>query len=92
MPKELAFLVALFILIGIVHFIAGRMYERNKIADPQPPLTEEALKEFDDLPSGVAVTLAWTDGTNQQEVRDTMPVLGRALDRMINVNFSEREK
>lgn len=59
-----------------------------------PPVVERDLIEFDDLPSGVAVMFAWTDSDVEREyhqslkrqVRETMPVLGRALDRMVEEN------
>ena len=91
--QALGWLILLFFSVTIVQFFAGRLYQKNKDRDesPKPELTEEELTQFDELPSGVAVTLAWTEGANQKAVRDDMPVLGRALDRMINVNFSEKD-
>ena len=55
------------------------------------PTTDEGLEHFDDLPPGLAVALAWSEpGENPQwhrkmqaEVRKQMPVLARALDRLI---------
>lgn len=58
------------------------------------PVTKQGLEQYDDLPPGAAILLAWTEaGANpqwhremQNEVRKTMPVLARALDRFIQNN------
>ncbi|WNT45437.1 hypothetical protein SEA_ARGAN_53 [Arthrobacter phage Argan] len=55
------------------------------------PVTEECLATFDSLPAPEAVLAAWTfEGANptwhhrmQQIVRAQMPVLARALDRLV---------
>ena len=55
------------------------------------PVTKEGLAQFDSLPAIMAVAKAWSDSGEypvwhyrmQQIVRKTMPVLGRALDRLI---------
>lgn len=55
------------------------------------PVSEEGLKQFDDLPPLMAVALAWSNPGKyptwhyrmQQIVRAHMPVLGRALDRLV---------
>ena len=54
------------------------------------PVTVEGLKQFDNLPAAQAVFKAWTiPGRNKYWhwrtrgiVRDTMPLLARALDRL----------
>lgn len=54
------------------------------------PVTEEGLKQFDELRVTAAIFAAWNfPGKHpkhhekmKQEVRDAMPVLGRALDRL----------
>lgn len=54
------------------------------------PVTEEGLTQFDSLTATEAVAKAWTDPgafptwhyRMQQMVRKSMPVLGRALDRL----------
>lgn len=91
--QALGWLILLFFVTSIVQFFAGRLYQKNKEHDgaPKPELTEEELKEFDDLPSGVAATLAWSHGKNRKVVRNEMPVLGRALDRMTDFNFTEKD-
>lgn len=59
---------------------------------PRPtPVTEEGLQTFDHLPANEAVLAAWLYAGNnptwhhrmQQIVRAQMPVLARALDRLI---------
>lgn len=55
------------------------------------PVTEEGLKQFDTLPASEAVLAAWVYAGNtptwhhrmQQIVRTQMPVLARALDRLV---------
>lgn len=55
------------------------------------PYSEDGIRKLDDLPAADAVLLAWAmKGRNpkyheraQQQVRDLMPVLGRALDRFL---------
>jgi len=49
------------------------------------------LTQYDDIPSGAAVLMAWSEPGDfpryhkkmQEEVRKNMPVLARALDRMV---------
>lgn len=53
--------------------------------------TEQGLKQYDDFAPGEAVYLAWSEagdfprwhGQMQDEVRKNMPVLARALDRLV---------
>jgi len=54
------------------------------------PYSEEGLRKLDTLPAADAVLLAWVmagrvpayHAQAQDLVRETMPVLGRALDRL----------
>jgi hypothetical protein len=56
------------------------------------PVTQEGLEQFDHLPPLMAVALAWSYPGKyptwhyrmQQIVRAHMPVLGRALDRLVS--------
>lgn len=60
------------------------------------PVTYKGLRKYDDLPALEAVVKAWTTlGRNprahlfaQDKVRDLMPVMARALDR---VNYDDQE-
>lgn len=70
-------------------WINTRRERRNVVLET--PVTEEGLAQFDDLPAALAVGLCWSaPGDNprwhlkmQEEVRATMPVLARNLDRLI---------
>jgi hypothetical protein len=75
-------------------YSVGEFFLRRRKQEEVPPvtpITEEGLVQFDDLPPGLAVALAWSEpGENpawhrqmQAEVRSQMPVLARALDRMV---------
>lgn len=92
--QAMGWLVLLFFIMSIVQFFAGRLYQRNKERDENnpPPLTDEEFRELDDLPSGVAVTIAWAQGKNRKVVRSQMPVLGRALDRMTDFQYTAKDK
>jgi hypothetical protein len=87
-----------FIAIGLMVlfiFIAGRLVlsalEKRKLEAAITPMTEEGLTAFDDLPAGLAVMLAWSTPGDfprwhqkmQDNVRNEMPVLARALDRLV---------
>jgi hypothetical protein len=87
-----------FIAIGLMVlfiFIAGQVIVKamqdRKLKEAITPMTEEGLTQFDELPPGLAVTLAWSEPGDfprwhqkmQDEVRQQMPVLARALDRMV---------
>ncbi|QED11593.1 hypothetical protein PP914_gp103 [Arthrobacter phage Qui] len=58
------------------------------------PVAKEELEQFDGLTAIEAVAKAWTDSGGlptwqyrmQQIVRTNMPVLGRALDRLVEEN------
>lgn len=88
-------LIALASILGflLVIFIAGEIFlRRRKPKGVQPtPVTEEGLAQFDDMSPGEAVHMAWSEpGDNpkwhyamKDAVRGQMPVLGRALDRMV---------
>lgn len=72
-------------LIGFFAYIFGYM------SSHKTPVTLEGLRKFDHLPADQAVVEAWTSlGSNpswglksKQLVRDAMPLLARALDRMV---------
>ena len=57
---------------------------------PKTPVTQEGLSQYDDLTPMQAVAKAWIEPGEfptwhyrmQQIVRKSMPVLGRALDRL----------
>lgn len=75
--------IMLFLYLIIALFLGRRKQEEGT------PVTKEGLKQYDGLPSGVAVLMSWTEpGANpewhrkmQDEVRVKMPLLARALDR-----------
>lgn len=92
--KILAFIaLGLFILFIL---IAGSLILRSRKQQEmvKTPITEEGLAQYDDLPAGEAVLLAWTEAGNnprwhmlrQDDVRAEMPVLARALDRLASTN------
>lgn len=74
-------------------FLVGEMIlrRRKQRAIKPTPVTEEGLAQYDDFAPGEAVYLAWSEpGDNprwhnkmQDEVRSQMPVLARALDRLV---------
>jgi len=101
MPKELVALIVLFAIVCAVQFFAGRFYERNKDKSDLPaPVTNEELTQFDELPAGIAVSMAWAEPEDQvaehrqaqKAVRAQMPILGRSLDRMIESDSSKGVK
>jgi hypothetical protein len=100
MPKELIWLVVLFAVMGVLQFFAGRMYQKNKDEAPKTLVTEEELTQFDELPAGIAVSMAWAEPEEQvaqhrqtqKAVRAQMPILGRSLDRMIESDSSKGVK
>lgn len=65
-------------------------HARRKAVDATP-VTDAGLKQYDDYAPGEAVILAWSEAGDhprwhhqmQDEVRKNMPVLARALDRMV---------
>lgn len=73
-------------------YLIGELFLRRRKQEAETPVTKEGLVQYDELPSGVAVLMAWTEaGGNplhhfkmQDEVRKKMPLLARALDRMAN--------
>lgn len=90
--------IAAFFAIGLgvlFLFLAGEMVLRRRkqrIIESQITLfTEEGLKQYDDFAPGEAVIMAWSEPgafprwhiKMQDEVRTKMPVLARALDRMV---------
>lgn len=94
MTQETADQIIALICIGLMmvfmYVIAFYFLRRRKQEEVQP-VTEERLIQYDELPPGMAVALAWTepDGNPlyhfevQEIVRTQMPVLARALDRMV---------
>lgn len=77
----------------LVIYVIGETFLRcRKQKEVLPtPVTKAGLTQFDDLSPGEAVIMAWSDPGNnphyhrmmQDDVRAQMPVLGRALDRMV---------
>lgn len=93
MEYDKLFALALICLIMLFAYLIGELFlRRRKQEAEKTPVTKEGLVQYDELPSGVAVLMAWTEpGGNplwhfemQDEVRKKMPVLARALDRMAN--------
>lgn len=92
--KILAF-IALGLMILFI-FLCGHiiLQSRKRQSVESTPVTEEGLQQYDGLPPGGAILLAWTDpGENprwhrkmQDQVREQMPVLARALDRFVDSN------
>lgn len=84
-------LILLLMIVWAVAIIVRSRKAQKNMAIEQTPVTEEGLAQFDDLPAALAVALCWSEpGDNprwhrkmQEEVRDRMPVLARALDRLI---------
>jgi hypothetical protein len=87
------FALALIGLLMLFAYLIGELFlRRRKQKAEKTPVTKEGLVQYDELPSGVAVLMAWTEAGNnphwhemmQDNVRAEMPVLARALDRMAN--------
>lgn len=89
-------IIALIAIIGAIACMAACLSiilnsTRSKETVVGTPVTEEGLTQFDNLSPGEAVMMAWSEpGDNphyhrmmQDDVRAQMPVLGRALDRMV---------
>lgn len=63
------------------------------------PVTESGLTQFDELDPKEAVLQAWTDAGNhpayhqlmQRRLREEMPVLARALDRLAETPRQKRD-
>lgn len=96
MPTDNEVKILAFIAIGLMIlfvFLCGQIILRSRKQrnDESTPVTEEGLKQFDDLLPVYAAVLAWTDpGANERwhnkmknDVREKMPLLARALDRMV---------
>jgi hypothetical protein len=94
--EELKIAVFIVICVGVLFlFLAGEMILRCRkqriIKSKVLPFTEEGLKKYDDFAPGEAIILAWSEPGDfprwhskmQEEVRTKMPVLARALDRMV---------
>lgn len=96
MTSDLDRLFAL-IALGFLVYISVVIFERTVLRRRKQkgpvatPVTAEGLTQYDELPPGLAVTLAWSEpGINphyhrmmQDDIRAQMPVLARALDRMV---------
>jgi hypothetical protein len=97
----LIYLTLMGLLLLTVHIAAVVIDKRNKqkVEMARTPVSEEGLKTYDELPADIAVALAWSDPGNnptwhfrmQQIVRAQMPVLARALDRMVETNNKSLE-
>ncbi len=94
--EELKIVALVALGLGILFmFLVGEMILRRRkqrIIESQATLfTEEGLKQYDDYAPGEAVIMAWSEpgafprwhSKMQDEVRTNMPVLARALDRMV---------
>lgn len=97
MNEELQIGMFIALSIGLLFlYLAGEMILRRRrqriIESESTPFTEEGLKQYDDFAPGEAAYLAWTEPGDtprwhskmQDEVRVKMPVLARALDRMVD--------
>lgn len=68
-----------------------RRREQRIVESEMTPFTEAGLKQYDDYAPGEAVILAWSEAGDfprwhsmkQDQLRKNMPVLARALDRMV---------
>ena len=80
-------LIMILAMLFIIFCVGEYFLRRRKRKRARPALVADLpLTEFDDLPPGLAVTLAWSaqgDIQKQKAVRDQMPILARALDRMV---------
>lgn len=96
--SDIEFKIISLIAIGLILLfvaICGQIILRarnaKKLEAVMTPMTEEGLTQFDELPPAVAVAMAWSEPGDfprwhlkmQDEVRQQMPVLARALDRMV---------
>jgi hypothetical protein len=87
-------LFGIILLLMLVGVIAIGLHVRKQEAVMSTPVTDVGLEQFDDLPPGLAIVHAWSEpGENprwhrkmQEEVRTQMPVLARALDRLVETN------
>lgn len=93
--KILAF-IALGLMILFIFLVGHIILQCRKKQNVEPtPVTEAGLTQYDGLPPGGAILLAWTEsGGNprwhrkmQDQVREQMPVLARALDRFVDSNI-----
>jgi hypothetical protein len=88
------FALALVCLIMLFAWLIGELFLRRRKQEEATPVTQEGLKQYDNLPAGMAVLMAWSEsGSNpnwheamQEDVRKKMPVLARALDRLADTN------
>lgn len=91
---DIVHLIGMLVVILSWAFYGGVFRKRRSKKKVIPPVVKLDLIEFDDLPSGVAVMMAWSEAGAEpdyhefmkRQVRETMPVLGRALDRMVEEN------
>ena len=92
-------LIGLLLLVTYLAAIWIENQNKQKVEMARTPVSEEGLKSYDDLPADEAVALAWSEaGVNptwhfrmQQIVRAQMPVLARALDRMVETKTNSLE-
>lgn len=89
---KIVFFIALGLGILFILVVGQMILRRKKRKTVEPtPVTGAGLAQYDDFPPGYAVMMAWSEaGDNprwhsrmQAEVRAQMPVLARALDRMV---------
>jgi len=96
LEEELKFVFLIAVIAGLIFLlVAGEMVLRRRkqraLELEATPYTEQGLKQYDDFAPGEAVYLAWSDAGDfprwhskmQDEVRKNMPVLARALDRLV---------
>jgi hypothetical protein len=85
-------LAGIIALIAIVYAIGEWLLRRRKREKLETVFAANLdLTRYDDMPSGVAVLMAWSEPGDfpryhqrmQDEVRKNMPVLARALDRLV---------
>ena len=96
MSEELKIMAYICMGLGLLFvWLVGDMVLRRRkqraIEAEATPYTQQGLEQYDDFPPGYAVALAWSEAGDfprwhskmQDEVRKNMPVLARALDRMV---------
>lgn len=98
MPVDDELKIAAYVALGLMVlfiFLCGQIIlrRRNERKDRNAPASKVVLEQFDDLAPAYAVMLAWTEFeiSNERQhrkakddVREIMPVLARALDRMVD--------
>lgn len=82
-------IIGMVLILFVLDVVLAKYYRRKAV--DATPVTEAGLKQYDDYAPGEAVILAWSEAGDhpqwhnqmQDEVRKNMPVLARALDRMV---------